>query len=178
MDKMKENSIEEAIERLEYIDRVYSYNNYYSRWDLKCIDILLSEYKRILKENEELKENKTGLEEEIQEQAKNLIRYEEYITYIKRKIKNKKQNAITKCNELQTENEELKKFLRMGSEVANNSILIPKIKCKIEELDIAILECEYSDDDDEEYKKAVEKDKLCLLNQKRALQELLEGGQS
>lgn len=87
---MKENSIEEVIERLEYIDRVYSCNNYYSRWDLQCIDILLSEYKRILKENEELKENKTGLEEEIQEQAKNLIRYEEYITYIKRKIKNKK----------------------------------------------------------------------------------------
>ena len=49
-----------------------------------------------------------------------------------------------------------------------------KIKAKIEEVDIAILECEYLDDDDEEYKKAVEKDKLCLLNQKRILQELLE----
>lgn len=35
---------------------------------------------------------------------------------------------------LQKENEELKKFLRMGNEVAENSILIPKIKCKIEEL--------------------------------------------
>lgn len=51
-----ENSIEEAIERLEYIDRTYSYNNYYSIWDLKCIEILLSDYKRVLKENEELKE--------------------------------------------------------------------------------------------------------------------------
>lgn len=50
-----ENSIEEAIERLEYIDRTYSYNNYYSVWDLKCIEILLSEYKRVLKENEELR---------------------------------------------------------------------------------------------------------------------------
>lgn len=48
--------IEEAIERLEYIDRTYSYNNYYSIWDLKCIEILLSAYKRVLKENEELKE--------------------------------------------------------------------------------------------------------------------------
>lgn len=54
--------IEEAIERLEYIDRTYSCNNYYSIWDLKCIDILLSDYKRVLemnevllKENEELK---------------------------------------------------------------------------------------------------------------------------
>lgn len=47
--------IEEAIERLEYIDRTYSCNNYYSIWDLKCIEILLSDYKRVLKENEELK---------------------------------------------------------------------------------------------------------------------------
>lgn len=44
--------IEEAIERLEYIDRTYSCNNYYSIWDLKCIEILLSDYKRVLKENE------------------------------------------------------------------------------------------------------------------------------
>ena len=51
---MKENSIEEAIERLEYIDRTYSCNNYYSIWDLKCIEILLSDYKRVVKENEEL----------------------------------------------------------------------------------------------------------------------------
>lgn len=51
---MKENSIEEAIERLEYIDRTYSCNNYYSIWDLQCIEIILSEYKRVLKENEEL----------------------------------------------------------------------------------------------------------------------------
>ena len=51
---MKENSIEEAIERLEYIDRTYSCNDYYSIWDLKCIEIILSDYKRVLKENEEL----------------------------------------------------------------------------------------------------------------------------
>lgn len=51
-----ENSIEEAIERLEYIDRAYNYNNYYSTWDLKCIEILLSDYKRILKENEQKEE--------------------------------------------------------------------------------------------------------------------------
>lgn len=54
------------------------------------------------------------------------------------------------------------------------NIPVQKIKAKIEEVDIAILKCEYLDDDDEEYKKAVEKDKLCLLNQKRILQELLE----
>lgn len=59
---MKENNIEEAIERLEYIDRAYSYNNYYSVWDLKCIEILLSNYKRVLKENEELKILKSGIQ--------------------------------------------------------------------------------------------------------------------
>ena len=55
-------------------------------------------------------------------------------------------------------------------------IPIQKVKGKIEELDIAISECIYLDDDDKAYKKAVKKDKLCLLNQKRALQELLEEG--
>ena len=53
--KNERSYIEEAIERLEYIDSTYSYNNYYSTWDLKCIEILLSDYKRVLKENEELK---------------------------------------------------------------------------------------------------------------------------
>ena len=52
---MKEN-IEEAIDRLEYVNRAYDCNNYYSRYDLDCIQILLSDYKRVLKENEELKE--------------------------------------------------------------------------------------------------------------------------
>ena len=67
---------------------------------------------------------------------------------------------------LQKENEELKK---------DYYNLINKIENKIDILDIAISECIYIDDDDKAYKKAVKKDKLCLLNQKRALQELLEG---
>lgn len=71
--------------------------------------------------------------------------------------------------ELRKENEELKK---------DYYNVINKIENKIDILDIAISECIYIDDDDKAYKKAVEKDKLCLLNQKRALQELLEGGQS
>nr|DAW37657.1 MAG TPA: hypothetical protein [Caudoviricetes sp.] len=70
---------------------------------------------------------------------------------------------------LQKENEELKK---------DYYNVINKIENKIDILDIAMSECIYIDDDDKAYKKAVKKDKLCLLNQKRALQELLEGGQS
>lgn len=70
---------------------------------------------------------------------------------------------------LQKENKELKK---------DYYNVINKIENKIDILDIAISECIYIDDDDKAYKKAVKKDKLCLLNQKRTLQELLEGGQS
>ena len=85
------------------------------------------------------------------------------------------------------ENEELKNLMAHKNEyikqlekdlfenASNYVIQKQEIKGKIEELDIAISECIYLDNDDEEYKKAVEKDKLCLLNQKRALQELLEG---
>lgn len=69
---MKENSIEEAIERLEYIDRTYSYNNYYSIWDLKCIEILLSDYKRVLKENEELKADNYELNNRINDLLDNI----------------------------------------------------------------------------------------------------------
>ena len=80
---------------------------------------------------------------------------------------------LEKVQKLQRENERLRKQNKiMCDEYCPQ---IQKIKAKIEELDIAILECKYSDDDNEEYKKEVEKDKLELLKQKRVLQELLEG---
>lgn len=34
--------IEEAIERLKYINMAYDYNNYYSRYDLDCIETALN----------------------------------------------------------------------------------------------------------------------------------------
>ena len=75
---MKENSIEEAIERLEYIDRTYSCNNYYSIWDLKCIEILLSDYKRVLKENEQLRTEVNSLKKENKELKTITNQYEAY----------------------------------------------------------------------------------------------------
>ena len=86
---------------------------------------------------------------------------------------------VLKINEvLLKENEELKKFHIQDNKhldfIMKNSITVQKVKAKIEELNIAISECEYLDDDDERYKKAVEKDKLYLLNQKRILKQLLE----
>ena len=77
--------IEKAIERLEYIDRTYSCNNYYSIWDLKCIEILLSDYKRVLKENEELEEINNELEAEKNE----AIRRYNFETIPIKKVKDK-----------------------------------------------------------------------------------------
>ena len=100
--------IEEAIERLEYIDRTYSYNNYYSIWDLKCIEILLSDYKRVLKENEELLEVKVSA------------------------------SAHNRILELEKENEELKnqeatqkKINELLVQRYSNSISLQKVKDKI-----------------------------------------------
>lgn len=105
------NSIEEAIERLEYIDRAYSCNNYYSVWDLKCIEILLSDYKRILKENEELLEVKVSA------------------------------SAHNRILELEKENEELKnqeatqrKINELLVQRYSSSIPVQKVKDKIEEI--------------------------------------------
>ena len=59
-------------------------------------------------------------------------------------------------------------------EYVNNSISVQTIKAKIEELDIEISTCEYADDDSEEYKQEVEKNKAELLMSKKVLQQLLE----
>ena len=78
---------------------------------------------------------------------------------------------LEKVQKLQQENERLRKQSKIMC--GEYCPYVEKIKAKIEELDIAISECEYSDDDSEEYKKEVEKDKLELLKQKSILQELL-----
>lgn len=180
--------IEEAIERLEYIDRTYSCNNYYSIWDLKCIEILLSDYKRLLKENELYKKNseimsKENLStaEQLKVEIKENFRLKNQLENNRKEYQETYKDVREELKELKKENEELKEELeteqneRLLCHIRERQMIpVQKIKDKIEELDIKISECEYSDDDDEEYKKAVEKDKLFLLNQKRVLQELLE----
>lgn len=126
------------------------------------------ELKELRKENEELNNRCRNLDKEAQAYLEELAGDN---TLTRRTIK-----------QLQEENEELKDFKKQVTDIEStnfikykNYIPIQKIKAKIEELDIAISECIYLDEDDKAYKKAVKKDKLCLLNQKRALQELLEG---
>ena len=74
---MKEN-VEEAIDRLEYVNRAYDYNNYYSRYDLDCIQILLSDYKRVLEMNEVLLKENEELKDKIMDKELEIIGTEEY----------------------------------------------------------------------------------------------------
>ena len=45
----------EAIDRLNYINRAYDYNNYYSTYDLDCIDVVLNLIQEQEKEIEKYK---------------------------------------------------------------------------------------------------------------------------
>lgn len=140
---MKENSIEEALEKLSTGKKIKMYEllRTFKREGIenfvitrkKYVDVILSDYKRVLKENEELKNNKT-----LVENCKKCIIRDELDEYV------------------------------------NNSISVQTIKAKIEELDIEISTCEYADDDSEEYKQEIEKDKAELLIAKKVLQQLLE----
>ena len=219
---MKENSIEEDIKIAERFiksiktDKEYKKEGWHGYFNEEIVELarilehILSDYKRVLKENEEFKEYNMEYKR-ILDLADNRIYRKKYLEERRKEepdlLYPDADEIYRRYYELRKENEELKKFRRryidttdkelqeaneyfctrytfMGDElslhintllkVTNNSIPIQKIKAKIEEVDIAILECEYLDDDDEEYKKAVKKDKLCLLNQKRILQELLE----
>lgn len=156
-----ENSIEEDIKIVEkLINTMKSDRELFNEktdkeiytFFINALEHILSDYKRVLKENEILKEEKEQAWEEW-----NNLEQGSYET---------EQKLKQQIKELRKENEELKK---------DYYNVINKIENKIDILDIAISECIYIDDDDKAYKKAVKKDKLCLLNQKRALQELLEG---
>lgn len=83
--------------------------------------------------------------------------------------------------ELAKENKELKENYICAQANANqvfdilkNYIPVQKVKEKIEELDIEISACEYADDDSEEYKQEVEKNKAELWIARKVLQQLLE----
>lgn len=166
---MKEDSIEETKKQLELILKVRKEQKEIIECaggscincdpDIKAltesIDIL-SDYKRALKENEymhnELDKQQTKINKYAKENEELKSNNEKYIIHL---------------------TDEQYKTVIENAQNDINQKLIQKVKDKIEELDIAILECEYSDDDSEKYKKEVEKDKLELLRQKSILQELL-----
>lgn len=146
--------------------------------EIKALEHILSDYKRVLKENE-------YMHNELNKQQTTINKYAKENEELKNNIR-KNENELefdVNCDwialqKMLDESEKSNEYISYKNEKwikEKYCIPIQKIKAKIEELDIAISECIYLDEDDEKYKKAVEKDKLCLLNQKRALQELLEG---
>lgn len=156
---------------------------------------LTQQNKELRKENEECKLDVQDYLKQAQENAEMYRKAQKKIQDLKAENEELKNNTRKNENELEfdidcdwialqkmlDESEKSNEYISYKNEKwikEKYCIPIQKIKAKIEELDIAISECIYLDEDDEKYKKAVEKDKLCLLNQKRALQELLEGGQS
>lgn len=202
-----ENSIEEDIKLLEeFSNENVLYGSTVGMTLEKYKDLqlstehILSDYKRVLKENEEAKaiekdynmlkeyykeQNEVNAKfipvQKVKDKIKEILKNGEYRIIFEGDaefpdeatiITAQKYLKLEKVQKLQRENERLKKQNKiMCDEYCPQ---MQKIKAKIEEIDIAILECEYSDDDSEEYKKEVEQDKLELLKQKRILQELLE----
>ena len=160
------------------------------------IDILRAMYKDILSDytrQKQINEEHRKLNGELRERVKELERNSNCDSVYAIKFVTMQQQINEKdkrIQELEEENAMLKKTNNIAknvniediTDVINESCkefmsnYIPKqaVIDKIKELDIAILECEYDDDDVEEYKNDVEKEKRILLIKKSALEELLE----
>lgn len=75
----------EAIERLKYIDMQYDCNNYYSRYDLDCIETILN----LLQTQQAEIENKEKIIDLMSEQLTTPIHSKEWVKeYYERKIEN------------------------------------------------------------------------------------------
>lgn len=154
---MKENSIEEDIERLKLCssNQCHICGRYEKEECMlernRCEQHILSAYKRVLKEAE---------------RYKNMYKAEHEIHLVRNEQLDRKENAITRCKELENENKTIKEannyWKSRYCEISNNSIPIQKVKNKIEEIGEKI---KY-----EENEKVV----IYLHKQKNILQELLE----
>ena len=169
-----ENSIEEDIAITKKLITT-KFNNDYSidNKDKEAIEHILTDYKRLQKENEELKEKENKIYKEVQES----LSFEKFLIAKDREPDLFNQgrfyiqimydilNGVESPEGIHKEN----KYIR---DIAY--IPVQKVKEKIEELDISISACEYADDDSEEYKQEVEKNKAELLVAKKVLHQLLE----
>ena len=154
---MKENSKEEDIERLKLCssNQCHICGRYEKEECMlernRCEQHILSAYKRVLKEAE---------------RYKNMYKAEHEIHLVRNEQLDRKENAITRCKELENENKTIKEannyWKSRYCEISNNSIPIQKVKNKIEEIGEKI---KY-----EENEKVV----IYLHKQKNILQELLE----
>lgn len=167
---MKENSIEDIIEEkytrylncetdildltleeAKFILETDERRNYVTSILQEAGKVILSDYKRVLKEVK---------------RYKNMYKAEHEIHLVRNEQLDRKENAITRCKELENENKTIKEannyWKSRYCEISNNSIPIQKVKNKIEEIGEKI---KY-----EENEKVV----IYLHKQKNILQELLE----
>lgn len=149
-----ENSIEEAVKTMErWVEYEKNNKDKINKADelIYIQETILSDYKRVLQEAN---------------RYKNMYKAEHEIHLVRNEQLARKENAITRCKELEKENKTIKEandyWRSRYCEISNNSIPIQKVKNKIEEIGEKI---KY-----EENEKVV----IYLHKQKSILQELLE----
>ena len=194
---MKENSIEEALEKLSTGKKIKMYEllRTFKREGIenfvitrkKYVDVILSDYKRVLKENEQLRTEVNSLKKENEELKEErqivgmpvrnkrdgrigivLHQWKSGSVAVLESINPRVINTHDSWNTLEIVTDEVKQ-----TQTKCETISVSLVKGKIEELDIEISTCEYADDDSEEYKQEVEKNKAELLIAKKVLQQLL-----
>ena len=139
---MKENSIEEARERLEKgIKDIWFSTTYSQEQEEKDLKILLSDYKRVLKENEEVHKENEHLHREINRRIKLKIENEKIVDtqFISiQKIKDKIEEEIKyhEKNILDIENVTMlmSKTAKEEAEIEFNKYAIVVLKKMLQEL--------------------------------------------
>lgn len=102
------NEQREAIEKLEYVNRWYDCNNYYSRYELDCIDTVLS---LIKEQQEDIEKYKTLYERALSD----VVKTDKQIDLMADEIIMTKPINCTKTNEFSTKKiymskEEIKQY--------------------------------------------------------------------
>ena len=112
------NEQEEAIEKLRYVNRWYDCNNYYSRYELDCIDTVLSLIKA---QQEEISKYKTLYERALSD----VVKTDKQIDLMADEIIMTKPINCTKTNEFSTKKiymskEEIKQYFERKVEYVKN----------------------------------------------------------
>ena len=112
------NEQEEAIEKLRYVNRWYDCNNYYSRYELDCIDTVLSLIKA---QQEEISKYKTLYERALSD----VVKTDKQIDLMADEIIMTKPINCTKTNEFSTKKiymskEEIKQYFERKVEDVKN----------------------------------------------------------
>lgn len=180
---MKENSIEDRINNAYcFLNSMHSdfRTGLYYKEDLENLEHILSDYKRVLKENEIYKKNseimsKENLStaEQLKVEIKENFRLKNQLENNRKEYQETYKDVREELKELKKENEELKNdYENLNNSVVvknyciKNSITVQKVKDKIEEYKNMLKTCN----------KAKDIDRIKAINERiLELQELLEG---